>query len=210
MLRSVEPHVWRRVDVPLSCTLLALHDVIQIAMGWTDSHLFEFRVDERAYGALDLDPELEPRQYKASRLRLRTLIARGVRRFEYIYDFGDDWQHDVIVEALREGDAEVDYPAFVDGERRCPPEDVGNAEGFMEFLEAALVPGHEHHERMVAWYGRRFDFSDIDERQIRMRLATLARRRRGALTEAPLGPLERAGLRSQRPNGTATAHNATS
>ena len=182
VLRSVEPHVWRRVDVPLSCTLLALHDVIQIAMGWTDSHLFEFRVGERAYGALDLDPELEPRQYKAIRLRLRTLIARGVRRFEYIYDFGDDWQHDVIVEALREGDAEVDYPAFVDGERRCPPEDVGNAEGFMEFLEAALVPGHEHHERMVAWYGRRFDFSDIDERRIRTRLATLARRRRGALT----------------------------
>ena len=62
-LRSVEPHVWRRVDVPLSCTLLALHDVIQIAMGWTDSHIFELQMGDRAYGALDLDSELEPRQY---------------------------------------------------------------------------------------------------------------------------------------------------
>ena len=97
-LRSVEPHVWRRVDVPLSCTLLALHDIIQIAMGWTDSHLFEFQVGDRLYGTLEFDPELlEPRQYKASRIRLRTLIERGVHRFEYIYDFGDYWQHDVVI-----------------------------------------------------------------------------------------------------------------
>ena len=180
-LRTVEPHVWRRVDVPLSCTLLALHDIIQIAMGWTDSHLFEFQVGDRLYGTLDLDPELEPKQYKASRIRLRTLIERGVHRFEYIYDFGDYWQHDVVIEGVRDGEADIDYPVFVNGERRCPPEDVGNAEGFMEFLEAALIPGHEAHERMVAWYGKRFEFTEIDERDIRMRLAHLARRRRGAV-----------------------------
>ena len=181
-LRSVEPHVWRRVDVPLSCTLLALHDIIQIAMGWTDSHLFEFQVGDRLYGALEFDPELlEPRQYKASRIRLRTLIERGVHRFDYIYDFGDYWQHDVVIEEVRDGEADIDYPVFVDGERRCPPEDVGNAEGFMEFLEAALIPGHEAHERMVTWYGKRFEFNEIDERDIRMRLAGLARRRRGAV-----------------------------
>ena len=180
-LRSVEPHVWRRADVPVTSTLLALHDIIQVTMGWTDSHLFEFVVGDRAYGALVLDPELEPKQYKASSVRLRTLIDRGIHRFEYIYDFGDYWQHDVIIEEVRDGDAEIDYPVFVDGERRCPPEDVGNAEGFMEFLEAALVPGHPEHERMVTWYGKRFTFTDIDERDIRRRLAQLASRRRGAL-----------------------------
>ena len=180
-LRSVEPHVWRRADIPVASTLLALHDIIQVTMGWTDTHLFEFVVGDRAYGALTLDPDLEPKQYKASSVRLRTLIDRGIDRFEYIYDFGDYWQHDVIIEEVRDGDAEIDYPAFVDGERRCPPEDVGNAEGFMEFLEAALVPGHPEHERMVTWYGKRFAFTDIDERDIRRRLAQLARRRRGAL-----------------------------
>ena len=82
---------------------------------------------------------------------------------------------------MRDGDAETDYPAFVDGERRCPPEDVNSAEGFMEFLEEALIPGHPEHERMVTWYGKRFAFSDIDEWDIRRRLAQLARRRRGAL-----------------------------
>ena len=141
-LRSVEPHVWWRAAVPLSCTLLALHDIIQIAMGWTDSHLFEFQVGDRLYGALDLDPELEPGQYEASRIRLRTLIERGVRRFDYIYDFGDYWQHDVVIEGVRDGEADIDYPVFIDGERRCPSEYVGSAEGFMEFPEAALIPGH--------------------------------------------------------------------
>jgi hypothetical protein len=179
-LRSVEPPVWRRVDVPVASTLLALHKIIQIAMGWTDSHLFEFVVGDRAYGALVLDPELEPRQYKASSVRLNRLIDRGIRRFEYIYDFGDDWRHDVIVEEVRDGEVDTDYPSFVDGERRCPPEDVGNAEGFMEFLEAALIPGHPEHERMMAWYGRRFEFNDIDEQRIRIGLAELARRRRRA------------------------------
>ena len=126
-------------------------------------------------------PSSSTGQYKASRIRLRTLIERGVHRFDYIYDFGDHWEHDVVIEELRDGEVDIDYPAFVDGERRCPPEDVGNAEGFMEFLEAALIPGHEAHERMVAWYGKRFEFTEIDERDIRMRLAHLARRRRGAV-----------------------------
>ena len=105
-----------------------------------------------------------------------------MHRFGYIYHFGNDWRHDLIVETLREGDAGIDDPVFVEVERRCPPENVGNAEGFMAFLEAAVVPGYAHHERMVARYGRRFDYSAINERRIRTRLASLARRRRGALT----------------------------
>ena len=90
-------------------------------MGWTDAHLFEFTGGGRAYGVIEPDPECEPKQYKAASVCLKGLTDRG-----------------------------IDYPAFVDGERRCPPEDVGNAEGFMVFLEAALVPGHPEHDRMVA------------------------------------------------------------
>ena len=144
-LREIQPRLWRRVDVPLSSTLLALHDTIQVAVGWTDSHMFEFVIDERVYGEPLPDDDFWDRHvYKAAGIRLKALIERGVERFLflYVYDFGDDWRHDVFIESVGDGEANVDYPAFVDGRRRCPPEDVGGVPGFMEFLAAALDPLH--------------------------------------------------------------------
>lgn len=181
-LRSVRPSVWRRVDVPLSCTLAALHDIIQAAMGWTDSHLHEFTIGERAYGIPDPGYDFDDRKvYKDSSIRLSTVIERGFRQFHYLYDFGDHWEHEVIVEDVRDGEAGIDYPAFVEGARRCPPEDVGAARGFMSFLEAVLDPAHEEQREMVEWYGKRYDPADIDERLVRLRLQAIARRRRGGL-----------------------------
>jgi len=181
-LQEIEPKVWRRVDVPLSSTLLALHDIIQVTFGWTNSHLFEFEVGDRAYGDPMLDEDLYDRRvYKARSIRLKSLVERGVERFLYLYDFGDNWRHDISIESVRDGDADVDYPAFVDGERRCPPEDVGSVTGFMEFLEAALNPFHEEHEAMVRWYGKPFDPLEIDEERIRLILSSLAARRVGPL-----------------------------
>ena len=151
-LRELEPRIRRRVDVPVSATLAGLHGVIQTAMGWTDSHLHEFEIGGRCYGEPLPDGDYEDRRlYKARSLRLETVIARGVDRFPYLYDFGDHWMHDVIVEGVREGEAGSEYPAFVDGARRCPPEDVGGVHGFMEFLEAALDPFHEEHASTIEW-----------------------------------------------------------
>ena len=181
-LREIEPTLWRRVDVPLTSTLLALHDIIQVTVGWTDSHLFEFVVGDRLYSELVPDDELVGRKiYDAAGIRLRTLIGRGVEQLLYVYDFGDNWRHDVFIENVRDGEADVDYPAFVAGERRCPPEDVGGVPGFMRFLEAALNPFHDEHEQMLTWHGKPFDRDDIDERYVRMALTTIANRRRGAL-----------------------------
>ena len=181
-LREIEPKLWRRVDVPLTTTLQVLHDIIQVTVGWTDSHLFEFRVGERVYSEPHpTDELLERKVHDAAGIRLRTLVDRRVERFLYVYDFGDDWRHDIVIEEVRDGAADVDYPTFVSGERRCPPEDVGGAPGFMRFLEAALDPFHDEHEAMLTWYGKPFDPDDIDERYVRMALTTIANRRRGAL-----------------------------
>ena len=159
-----------------------MHNVIQVAMGWTNSHLFEFRVGNRSYGESYWDDDdFGPKVFRARNIRLKTLVDRGVERFLYVYDFGDNWEHEVAVEELRDGDAETDYPAFFDGERRCPPEDVGSAPGYMDFIEAVLNPAHEEHERLVTWYGGPYDPADIDERRIRALLAMLADRRRGPL-----------------------------
>ena len=181
-LQELEPKIWRRIDIPLSTTLEALHEAIQMTMGWTFSHLWEFEIGGRSYG----DPSFrefddEPVIYKAKGLRLGTAIARGADRFVYVYDYGDNWRHDVIVEEVRDGDPNIEYPAFVDGARRCPPEDVGGVAGFMDFLEAILDPAHEEHRAMLDWYGGPFDPSDIDEARARFGLENIARRRRGPL-----------------------------
>ena len=181
-LQEIEPKVWRRVDVPLSSTLLALHDVIQVTFGWTNSHLFEFEVGDRVYGDPMLDEDLyDQRVYKARSIRLKSLVERGVERFLYLYDFGDSWTHDISIESVRDGDADVEYPAFVGGERRGPPEDCGGVVGFMEFLEAALNPLHEEHHATVRWYGKPFDPLEIDEERIRLVLSSMAARRLGPL-----------------------------
>ena len=181
-LQYIQPRIWRRVDVPLTTHLLTLHDIIQIAVGWTDSHLFQFTIGNRNYGVPSEEDEFWGfKLYRAEGLRLRTLVARGVERFVYVYDFGDDWRHDIVIERVADGEPNIDYPAFVDGKRRCPPEDVGGIPGFMQFLEAARDPMHSEHRDMIRWYGKPFDPFDIDERGIRMGLSELARRRRGAL-----------------------------
>ncbi len=181
-LQGIEPTIWRQVDVPSSSTLMALHDIIQVVMGWQDAHLFEFNVGEKVYGNPFPDDSFEERRvYKAKSIRLKTLLERGFDHFVYIYDFGDYWCHDIIVEDVRDGKADIDYPVFVGGARRCPPEDVGSSMGYEEFLEAVTNPRHEDHDQMLTWYGRPYDPNDINERRVRMIIEDFAARRRGPL-----------------------------
>ena len=102
-------------------------------------------------------------------------------RFVYVYDYGDNWRHNVIVEAVCDGDPDMEYPAFVEGARRCPPEDVGGPHGFMDFLEAILDPAHDEHRAMLDWYGGPFEPVGFDEARARLGIENMARRRRGPL-----------------------------
>jgi hypothetical protein len=181
-LQGIEPKIWRRVDVPLSSTLMNLHDIIQVVMGWRDDHLFEFNVGDKIYGEPFPDDSFEERTvYKAKSIRLQSLHDRGFDQFLYIYDFGDHWCHDVIIEDLCDGEADTDYPSFIDGARRCPPEDVGSTMGYAGFLEAVTDPAHEEHDQMLTWYGRPYDPDDINERRVRRVIESFAVRRRGPL-----------------------------
>lgn len=181
-LEGTDPLVWRSVDVPLSSSLMALHDIIQVTMRWQETHMFEFIEGERIYGEpFPNDSEWDRKVLNAKNIRLKSLVERGVDRFLYVYDFGDNWRHHVLIEGVRQGDADTDYPAFVGGAHRAPPEDVGGTTGFEEFLEAVQDPHHEEHDRMLEWCGGSFDPEDIDERHIRMILGDFAARRRGPL-----------------------------
>jgi hypothetical protein len=119
--------------------------------------------------------------YQSKSIRLGTLIDRGVREFLYVYDFGDNWQHRITIRDVRQGDPGAEYPCFIAGGRRAPPEDVGGITGFAEFLEAMADPAHEQHRLMLDWQGKPFDPEDTDERWIRMIIADFAARRRGPL-----------------------------
>jgi hypothetical protein len=176
-LNDTDPAIWRRVEVPLTTSLKGLHEVIQAVMPFEDYHLFEFEVDDKRYGIPDPDWDDVRQTFDAKNIKLAALIGRDVSRFAYTYDFGDNWQHTVTIEAIGPADPAVDYPRFLDGARRAPPEDVGGIPGFEEFLDIMSKPRHRERKRLVEWYGGPFNPNEIDLPTITAHIARLARRR---------------------------------
>jgi hypothetical protein len=176
-LKEIEPEIWRRVDVPLGLNLKGLHDVIQAVMGWQDYHLFEFRVGDKLYGVPAPEDDYGRKVLHAKLAKIDTLVARGISRFDYVYDFGDDWEHLIEIETIAEGDPSTKYPRFVEGARRGPPEDVGGIPGYCNFVAAIIDPRHRDHREVLEWYGRPYDPDDIDSFDLRLRLGAIAKRR---------------------------------
>jgi hypothetical protein len=164
-LLDTNPPIWRRIQVS-DCTLDKLHEHIQTAMGWTNSHLHHFRIDERLFG----DPLLMAENFTemnyadSTRTMLSDIVPDGGERFrfEYEYDFGDGWQHEVLFEGRLRTEPGKRYPSCVEGARNCPPEDVGGVWGYADFLEAIADPKHEAHDEMRQWVGGKFDPERFD------------------------------------------------
>lgn len=176
-LDHIEPAIWRRVEVPITTSLKGLHDVIQAVMLFEDYHLFEINAGGKRYAVPDPEWDFGRETYAARNVRIGALVDRGITAFDYTYDFGDDWRHSITVEAVTDADPAVEYPRFIEGERRAPPEDVGGLPGFEDFLTAMAKPQHPKHQEVIDWYRGRFDPSDIGTDMIRERIAKLARRR---------------------------------
>jgi hypothetical protein len=178
-LEHIEPLIWRRVAVRTSINLKALHSVIQAAMGWLDYHLWEFAAGERKYGMLlPNDPDWNERIENAATTKLSTLLKDGVREIGYVYDMGDDWQHRIIVEKLKAAEPGAQYPQFLGGERRCPPEDCGSVPGYYEFLENIASNQNKKRKAALDWYGAPYNPDEINEQQIITNLNRMANRRR--------------------------------
>jgi hypothetical protein len=172
-LVGIRPPVWRRIQVASSITMRRLHDVIQATMGWTQSHLYEFEVDGVRFGEPDpdFDDGMTVRSAKSTPLRRVAPVAGAT--FSYQYDFGDNWQHQVLVEQVLPPEPGVVYPRCLAGRRACPPEDVGGIWGYQEFLEAIRDPEHEEHASMLEWVGGAFNPDAFDLRAVNQDLATL-------------------------------------
>jgi hypothetical protein len=156
-LREVKPPIWRRVEVPGGISLASLHEILNEAMGWFDGHLHEFTIDGVEYTTPDTDFATETRAEDDGRWRLDTVVTQVGAKFRYDYDFGDGWEHDVVVEAIEAPAAGVTYPRVTAGRRACPPEDCGGPWGYAELLEALADPSHEDHEARSAWVAEDFD-----------------------------------------------------
>ncbi len=162
ILNDVDPQPMRHVEVPLKIRLDRLHEVMQAAMGWTDTHLYEFRVGDAGWGVPDPDG-LYDGPMSAKKMTLEKLLQEtGTRTIQYTYDFGDDWDHSIRIEGVNDAIPGTVYPRLLKATGACPPEEVGGAWGYEEFLEALGDPDHEEHEEMVRWSGGSFDPEDAE------------------------------------------------
>jgi Plasmid pRiA4b ORF-3-like protein len=149
LVGASDPPVWRRLLVPASMRLDRLHGVIQATMGWQDYHLHAFTAKDVDYGPPD--PELGHRNER--RTALGEVISERGDRMRYVYDFGDHWRHDVVVEKVLTPEAASRHPICLTGKGRCPPEDCGGVWGYAELRETLADPAHEDHADMLEWLG---------------------------------------------------------
>ncbi|MBI4526872.1 MAG: plasmid pRiA4b ORF-3 family protein [Deltaproteobacteria bacterium] len=161
-LKYSHPPIWRRVQVPGDMTLGKLHGVIQAAMGWYDSHLHQFIVGKAYYGLPSFDEVSELELNDERKVGLSKVLSKSKQKIVYEYDFGDSWQHEILLEKIVPPDSKTRYPICLGGARACPPEDCGGIGGYASFLQAISDPGHEEHKETLEWVGGEFDPEAFD------------------------------------------------
>jgi hypothetical protein len=162
-LRDIRPPIWRRLRVRSDVTLLKFHGILQSVMGWMDGHLHQFSAKSKVYGAVDLElPERE----NEKKVLLSQVLGKPKDSLVYEYDFGDGWEHAVVLEQVLEAAPGGKYPYVVSGKRACPPEDCGGTGGYGYLLAVLADPKHLEHAEMVEWVGDSFDPEAFDVGEI--------------------------------------------
>jgi hypothetical protein len=182
LVDSDDPVIWRRVLVPAASTLADLHAVIQAAMGWHNAHLHQFRIGDRCYGPNGTDLDLAPEDGIRLDQIITTDPAPGTHTvLDYLYDFGDDWKHQVSVETVTAADPGSRYPRCTGGQGACPPEDCGGIPGYQRLRDVLAGPPSPEQEELLEWLSlttpadldpARFDPHDADTRVTALTWAT--------------------------------------
>lgn len=171
VLNGSKPPIWRRVTVPGTILLSQLHDVVQVAMGWTDSHLHRFEIGPSRYTGVypGGDPfdngELDDAEY-----RLCDLVKKATMKFAYEYDFGDSWDHQITVEKITDAAAPLGHAECLSGKKGCPPEDCGGLWGYYQLLNTLADPQAKEHKMMMEWTGGPIDPDEFDLAAVNSRL----------------------------------------
>jgi hypothetical protein len=159
-LRGARPRLWRRIVVRSDIKLSQLAPILESAMGWYGGHLHQFEIGGAYYG--DPDPDGDSDDLDERRFVLATVLPNVGSKMRFDYDFGDGWEHDIIVEAIEPAERGVTYPRLIAGKRACPPEDCGDPFGYQNLLEALADPKHPGHDELTEWVGGDFDPDHFD------------------------------------------------
>jgi len=162
-IKGITPPIWRRICIPDDATFRELHEAIQLGLGWSDSHLHEFTTKKRAgmyiEGAITdlktldgIDP-WEEKPADERKVRLCERLSKPGDRLAYAYDFGDSWEHEILLEKIVESEKDIEYPICTGGKRACPPEDCGGLGGYDRLLAILADPKHEEHGEILEWLG---------------------------------------------------------
>lgn len=159
-LKGINPPIWRRIQVTSDTSLSKLHYILQIVMGWTDSHLHQFVAGQTYYGIPDPDDFREVKN--EARYKISQVTTREKMKFLYEYDFGDSWHHEILIEKILQPEPGVRYPLCLAGKRACPPEDCGGVWGYADLLDAIKDPSNPEHRAMMDWVGSDFEPEAFD------------------------------------------------
>jgi len=172
-LNDVEPPIWRRLLVSSSTDLALLHEIIQVTMGWSEVHPHQFTAGTRQFGVPDED--FGDSLTTERGIRIGSLLKSENQTISYEYDFSDAWEHTILLEKILPYKPGESGPACINGSRCCPPEDVGGAWGYKEFLEAYTDPEHPDHKERTEWARRYFDPERFDITEVNKRLMSVGK-----------------------------------
>jgi hypothetical protein len=171
-LKYSRPAIWRRIVVPANFKLDRLHDVIQRVMPWTNSHMHHFMVgapygrDCTFYGRPNPEfADMGSEELNEKSYTIANIAPDAKKKFIYEYDFGDGWEHQIVVEKVLPPDAGFKHVICLAGANACPPDDCGGIPGYYQMLEIIADPKHPDHEHMKEWLGGEWDLArfDLDE-----------------------------------------------
>lgn len=173
-LKNSKPKIWRKILIKSDMFLSDFHMAIQIAMGWTNSHLHSFEHKGKSYAERvegdDFWEELDSVDYK--NIKISNLLKKEKDKIKYEYDFGDGWVHDIVLEKILPLDNDKTYPVCIGGKNSCPPEDCGGIYGYFHILEVLKNPQNEEYEEIKDWLGEVFDPEKFDLQEVNSVLAS--------------------------------------
>lgn len=168
-LLGIQPPIWRRIRTRSDVPLDMFHRTLQVVMGWSDTHLHEFLSGRERIGPLEEAPDLF-----TARESMRT-VGRILRtpgdKLMYLYDPGDSWAHEILLEQVLEPEVAVGYPRVIDGAGACPPEDSGGPAGYAEILHVLADDTHADHDETRRFVGDSFDPDGFDPQAVNAELA---------------------------------------
>jgi len=173
-MKDITPLIWRRILVPEKYNFWDLHVAIQDAMGWLDYHLHSFRIRQRhssTFTEIGVPTEDgfadDPEILAGWDVPLADYFYDAGVNADYEYDFGDGWEHEVVLEVILPREKGQRYPQCIDGAQACPPEDCGGVPGYYRLLEVLSDPSDEEYDEMIEWLGKKYDPQEFEPEKVK-------------------------------------------